>query len=320
VTDVADRPLDAKHYRHHRLHRSDRVWSETNCSVDLWVEVLHSRGYEPVAGLAFLLASDFDGAQWDFLKFPTADLWRLFGVDVAEINVWRPVAEHIAEHLALGHLTTVEVDAWFLPDTAGSSYRAQHRKTTIAPQMIDPVHQRLAYFHNRGYFELEGPDFHGALRVGAPLNGEMPYIERVRFDRAARLDGDELRAVSLDLAREHFARHRRDNPVSRLAERVGLDRSLLAAGGADTFHGYAFGTFRQLGAWAELLADYLAWLGGDPTGHAGTALLSLAEGAKTAQFKLARVVIGRSPGLDGLLAELAQRWAQFEESVQLGGE
>ena len=48
--------------------------------------------------------------------------------------MWRPLAEHVAEQLAMGQPAHVEVDAWFLPDTAGISYHAEHVKTTIVPR------------------------------------------------------------------------------------------------------------------------------------------------------------------------------------------
>ena len=43
----------------------------------------------------------------------------------------------MAEQLALGRPAIVEVDAFYLPDTAGTSYRAAHVKTSIGIQAID---------------------------------------------------------------------------------------------------------------------------------------------------------------------------------------
>ena len=50
--------------------RRERAWAETNCYVDLWVELLHALGHDPIAALPFTLAIDFEGDQWTFFKFP----------------------------------------------------------------------------------------------------------------------------------------------------------------------------------------------------------------------------------------------------------
>ena len=107
-------PIDAATYVGHSLHAPDRDWPETNCYVDLWVEVLHALGHDPVAGLAFTLAVGFDGDQWEFFKYPAEDLLTLYGIQVREINVWRSLEDHIATHLALGHLLTVEAMELYL--------------------------------------------------------------------------------------------------------------------------------------------------------------------------------------------------------------
>ncbi len=83
--------------------------------------MLHALGLDPVAAAAFTLSTDFEGDQWTFFKFPPEDLRALFGLEVAEFNVWRPALDHAEEQLELGRLFTVEVDAWFLPDTRASS-------------------------------------------------------------------------------------------------------------------------------------------------------------------------------------------------------
>ena len=57
----------------HSLHRSDRCWTETNCYVDVWIEVLHALGLDPTAAGAFTLSTDFEGDQWTFFKFPPED-------------------------------------------------------------------------------------------------------------------------------------------------------------------------------------------------------------------------------------------------------
>ena len=47
----------------------------------------------------------------------------------------------------------------WLPDTSGTDYRRQHTKSTIVIDDIDVEQRRLGYFHNAGYYQLEGEDF-----------------------------------------------------------------------------------------------------------------------------------------------------------------
>jgi len=60
--------IDPETYRAHALHSSERAWPETNCYVDLWIEVLASSGVAPEAMLGFTLTQDFEGDQFTFFK------------------------------------------------------------------------------------------------------------------------------------------------------------------------------------------------------------------------------------------------------------
>ena len=51
--------LDPKTYVAHALHTDERSWAETNCYVDLWIEVLHAYGMEPLACMAFTVAINY---------------------------------------------------------------------------------------------------------------------------------------------------------------------------------------------------------------------------------------------------------------------
>src|SRR4029079_1878071 len=80
VTGLAE--LDPATYVPHRLHGADRLFAETNCYVDVWIELLHAHGLEPAAMLAFCAAIDWEGDQWTFFKPPHADLEALYGVEI----------------------------------------------------------------------------------------------------------------------------------------------------------------------------------------------------------------------------------------------
>ncbi len=304
--------VTAEGYRPHPLHAGERSWTETNCYVDVWIEVLHALGLDPLAAGAFTLSCDYDGDQWTFFKHPPEDLRALYGLEVSEYNVWRPVIDHVVEQLAYGRLTTVEVDSWFLPDTRGVSYRTAHVKSTIVPNLVDVADRRLGYFHNAGYFELDGEDFDGVFRLGSHADPAAlaPYVEQVRLEHVER-DAPDLVARALEVTAEHLNRRPTDNPFPRMAAGLARDLPWLSEQDLETFHLYAFGVCRQCGAGAELAASFVDWLNlhdGPGTEPAAVAFRALADGAKALQFALARVVRGRTVDLDAVLGPMADRW------------
>ncbi len=303
-------PLDPSTYRPHRLHGEDRVWQETNCAADLWIEVLHALGVDPVAGLAFTLSCDFDGDQWRMFTYPTEDLRRLYGIEVDELNVWRPLAHHVEEQIRLGHLCLVDVDAFFLPDTEGLTYRQAHQKTSIMTQMIDRESRRLGYFHNAGYYELAGDDYTGVLGDDEVAMAVPPFVASVRLERL-RPKSEHTAGLARSLAKEHLARRPPTNPLARLRKRLEGDLDWLAEAGMEIFHRYAFGTLRQCGSNAELAASFAAWLaaaGAGDTTQAVEDLTQVATGMKTVEFLVARAVRGRVVALEPTMEELEAAW------------
>jgi hypothetical protein len=304
--------LDVEQFVPHPLHAVERTWTETNCYVDVWIEVLHALGLDPVAAAAFTLSCDFEGDQWTFFKFPPEDLRTLFGIEVAELNVWRPVVDHVEEQLGLGRLCTVEVDAWYLPDTRGVSYGGEHVKTTVVPTRLDRAGRRLDYFHNAGLFTLTDDDFDGIFHLDGPAEPAVlpPYVETVRLDRVRRDDPDLVDRV-VALAVEHLARRPGDNPITRMATRMEADLPWLADHGMEAFHLYAFGLCRQCGASTELAASFVDWLNTHDrpgTEAAAAGFQEVAEGAKGLQFALARAARGRAVDLGGVLDAMAVAW------------
>ncbi|WP_127784269.1 DUF1839 family protein [Rhodococcus sp. X156] len=303
-------PLDADTYRCHRLHAGERAWSETSCYVDLWVELLHALGHDPVPALASVLSADHDGAQWTFLKPAPEDLRRLYGIDVDELNVWRSVLEHVVQALGQGRLLTVEVDSWWLPDTVGTTYRTEHGKTTVVANRVDTAGQVLEYFHNAGYHRLAGEDFRGLFHLdGTDPRVLVPYVEQLRLDRVHPPEPVQVRAV----VREHLARRPERNPVAALGTSVRRDLQWLTGGGLELFHRWAFGGLRQCGAGAELAADLTTYLGAE-VGVAGLeaaveSFHAVATGAKSVQFRLARAARGRTVSVDAELDAMAAHWA-----------
>ncbi|BDX34495.1 hypothetical protein TUM20985_50420 [Mycobacterium antarcticum] len=300
-------------HQSHFTHDADRIWPETNCYVDLWIELLHSLGLDPVPSFAFVFSADHDGLQWSFIKPSPDDLRRLYGLDVTEENVWMPVLETVAAGREQGILHTVEVDGWWLPDTAGTSYRSEHVKTTIVPTWLDRSEKRMRYLHNAGLFELGAEDFDGIFNLAPDTAPSLPpYIERVRWQPRGGV-GDAVAAVVED----HVSRRPIGNPVERLASGIVTASAWLPQAGDDRFHRWAFATLRQAGATAELAADLAVHVDGlfDGTAAAESHFRSVAAGAKAVQFKMARVARGRTVDVGPALDEMSRSWQSAMDLV-----
>lgn len=307
-------PLDARSYARSALHGEERAWRETNCYVDLWIELLHALGLDPVAPLAFTLDCDFEGDQWTFFKYPLEDLRTVYGLEVLELAVWLPLTTHLEEQVSRGRPVIVEVDSFHLPDTAGVSYGVEHTKSSIAVQEIDLAHRRLGYFHGPGYFQLEGADFAGLFQLDVERDPRRlpPYVEIVKLDAQVRPKPAELTARALGLLREHLRRRPSRNPFTAWRERFERDLEWLRTQPLPVFHGYAFATLRQLGANFELTASFLRWLEGrGETGLEPAAVQfdAISGTAKTLMLKLARAVMHKKPLDLAPFASLEHAWA-----------
>jgi hypothetical protein len=306
-------PLDPLHYQRHLLHGEDRNWVETNCYVDVWIELLHAWGYEPIAALPFTFAIDFEGDQWTFFKFPHADLSVLFGVDVQELALWKPITEHIEEQVSRGRPVLVELDSFFLPDTAGTAYQRAHTKSTVAVNEIDIENRRLGYFHNQSYHRLQEADFANVFYMNGPKDDArmLPYVEFVKRATDQPLRGGDLVKTSLDLFRKHLHRLPQDNPFDRFKAKLQVDLQWLANETIETFHQYSFATLRQFGACYELSATYLHWLQQHNVRELEEPIAAFSElttGAKTLQFQLARTMTRKKPLDVSILDSMAARW------------
>ncbi|HEY5192245.1 MAG TPA: DUF1839 family protein [Solirubrobacteraceae bacterium] len=282
--------LDPAGYRSHTLHASGRTYVETNCYTDVLIELLHACGHEPLAAMGCTVQMDFEGDQWTFFKPSVEDLEVLFGVDVHEMQPYRPLPEQAAEQIAEGRTLIVELDSWYLPDTVATSYRREHVKTSVAVEGIDPVGEHLRYFHASGLYELSGEDYRGALRLGREFSDDVlpPYTELVRFDAAQPLRGGDLRERARALLRNHLTRRPASNPFVRFGAQLDRDLPRLLEGDAHEYHAYAFATVRMAGSAFEVAATQAEWLLGDGASRAREALQRIVEGCKVLSFRLAR--------------------------------
>ncbi len=311
--------LDLSTYRPHAVHGAGRTYGESNCYTDIIVELVHACGHEPLAALGTLVRTDFEGDQWTFFKPPPEDLEALFGIDIHEMQPYRALPLQIAEQIDVGRTIIVELDSWFLPDTAGTSYRNEHVKTSVAAEAIDLDGRWLRYFHGPGLFELAGEDYDGVFRIGAAPDPWIlpPYAELVRFDAGERLEGAALRDGARESLRRHLAHRPADNPFVRFGRQLDRQLPVLLEGGPDDYHAYAFATVRMVGAAFELAGSAVEWMHGPDAAAAIGAMTQIVDGCKALGFRLAR----RRPfDPSPMLGTLAAAWEDaLGALVEVGG-
>ena len=286
--------LEAAGYHRHALHADERVWVEKNCYIDICIEVVHALGLEPLAMLAVRRRHRLRGRPVDLLQAAARRAARALRRSTSRSSTSGGRSPTTSlEHLAAGKLISTEADAFYLPDTAGTDYQRQHTKTTIVIQDFDLEHRRLGYFHNAGYYALEGDDFAHLFRVGvAPDPTFMPlFAEVVRIDRLVRRPPDELRALSRAL----LAQARRAAPERQ--PRRALRRALRRRSAVD--HGRGAGLLSRLGlrdgaparrgASSSRRCTSSGWAT-TPLAPAATAFAALSQTAKAFILKAARAV------------------------------
>jgi hypothetical protein len=302
--------LDPATYVPHAVHTpGERTYTETNCYSDILIELIHARGDEPLAVMGFTVRIDFEGDQWTFFKPPPEDLEGLFAIDIHEMQPYRPLPQQIAEQIGAGRTIIVELDSWYLPDTASTSYRNEHVKTSVIAEAIDMDAERLRYFHNQGLHELDGEDYRGVFRLGRSFSDDVlpPYTELVRFDDGLRLEGPELRSAALDLLRGHLERRPATNPFERFGEQLAHDLPALLEGDAARYHDYAFATVRMFGSAFEITASHAGWLLGGDGEAAAAAFGRIVDGSKVLSLRLAR---RREFDPAPIVSSLAKAWEE----------
>jgi hypothetical protein len=248
-------------------------------------------------------AVDFELDQWTFFKPTPDDLFRLYGIDLHEVQPYRGFPTLIATRLAAGQTVMPEVDSFYLPDVAATSYRTEHVKSTIIAESIDEDARVLRYFHNTGYHELSGEDY-DKLFATYSGDGHLPtYVELLRLGAGEVPRGEELKAVAGELLAGYLARRPADNPFSRFSARLEADLPALLEGSTEDYHAYAFHNPRMVGASMELLAGHVRWLFGEPGEKVATQLDDVVGGSKMLLFRLARQRAFDVAGVIGPMAD-----------------
>ncbi len=311
MTELRAVALLAADHVPHELHAATRPWPETNCYLDLWIELLHALGRDPTSLLGVAAALDWEADHFTFLKPSASDIFAATGVAMHELALWDEAEAHVAAQLEAGAIPLLEVDSFFLPDTEGNAYRDRHTKTTIAITAMDPTSPWLEYIHNAGLFRLSGEDFAGVLGHGEHRPALFPYAELARVAAPAPSPETARRRARQWLTR-YAAMRAPGDPIARFAAAL---PHLLAQTGPDPIriHALCFNTTRQLGAAFGLLADHLAWLGED-----GTDAAWMSEAAKSLQFRLSRTARrGRAdPELPAALQQMSDSWHRCMRAVE----
>ena len=313
--------LDPAAYQRHAIHGEGRSWAETNCYVDVLIELLHAMRFEPIAALPFTLRIDFEGDQWTFFKFPHADLLTLFGLDIQEMNPWRHLVHHVEEQVGQERPVLVELDSYYLPDTAGTAYQLAHVKSTVAVNEIDLDACHMGYFHGQGYYHLHGDDFVQVFQTRGLVHERMlpPYVEAVKVQKRPIPSSDsELTEASIDCLRHHVGFLPDRNPFQGFKQRFERDLEWLMKEPVETFHQYSFATLRQYGACFELVETYLRWLqdrGEHGLSESIGAFNEISNTAKTFQFQLARAMARQRTLPLGPLDTMATLWQRGMDIV-----
>jgi hypothetical protein len=286
--------IDPATYQRHNIHVQERDWAETNCYVDVWIELLHALGHEPIAAMSFTLGIDFEGDQWTFFKFKLADIYRLYNIDVQELAIWKPLTVHIEEQVGWGRPVLVELDSMYLPDTVGTAYKEAHVKTTVSVNLMDIENKKMGYFHAQSYYQLEGQDFIDVFRLENKDASHLePYVEIAKLTAEKNVTNDELVKTSIIVLKEQLRALPKVNPFLPFKVQLEKDIAWLKEEGLEMFHHYCFATLRQFGACFEQASFYIDWLiqnGEQGLEEARQHYKDISELTKVYQFQLARVV------------------------------
>jgi hypothetical protein len=295
--------LDPASYVPHPIHGDERTYSETNCYVDCLVELVHAAGLEADAMMGGAVLADFELDQWTFFKPTPGDLYRLYGIDLHEVQPYRGFPTLIATRLAAGQTVMPEVDSFYLPDVVATAYRTDHVKSTIIAESIDEDARVLRYFHNAGYHELSGEDY-DKLFATYSGDGHLPtYVELLRLGAGPVPRGEDLRAVARDLLADYLARRPAANPFTVFSAQLEAELPVLIEGSTADYNAYAFHNPRMVGASMELLAGHVRWLFGESGEKAATHLDDVVGGSKMLLFRLARQRAFDVAGVVGPMAE-----------------
>jgi hypothetical protein len=293
---------DPRTYVPHALHGSERAWTESNCYIDVWIEVAPRAAASTRPPVCLhVLAVDFEGDQWTFFKPPHRRPLRALRLDVQELNVWRPARTRTRGAAAAGGKLVLSEVGRLLPARYGRNRlpHAAHEDDDRDPGARHRASAARLLSTTAGTTPSRAPTSVGLFRLdGPPDPTYMPFFaEFVRVDRRRNLEPQALRRASLGVLHKHLARLAPTNPIARFRQRFATDLMWMQSVGLSAYHPWAFATLRQLGAAFELAAVYVRWLtnigevGLEPS---AVAFDGISGAAKTLVLKTARAVNTRA--------------------------
>ncbi len=292
-----------------RSTRRERNYVETNCYTDILIELLHARGDEPLAMMGCVLADRLRGRPVDVLQAAARRTWSASTGSTS--TRCSPTGRGRPDRRAdrPGRTMIVELDSWYLPDTAATSYRTEHVKSCVIAEAIDPEGERLRYFHGAWLLRARGRGLPRRLPLGQVSDDVLPpYTELVRLDAGARCGARSCARPRAELLAS-ISRGPPDNPFVRFGEQLGRELPRLLEGDAAGYHDYAFATVRMVGSAFEAGASHVEWVLGERGAAAAAAMGRIVEGCKTLSFKLARRREFDPGRRDGCLAAWTRRFA-----------
>ena len=305
----------------HALHSSERIWPETNCYVDLWIEVLNALGLPPEAMLGFTLTQDFEGDQFTFFKVPLEDLGSALRHPRGELAIFDRVERSVGQQIARGRLCLIEMDSFYHARYAGrrpiaaSMARRRSPSTGSCRQRT----RRSSISTMAAIYQLDGRGFRRPVRAPLSRRGRSPSCP-IPNSRSFRT-GSPAKRISATwrdrLLRRHFSRRPAENPIRAFAKQFPQQVRRIAERPFGFFHKYAFNTLRQFGANFELAARSSCMAVAGQV-HESRAKMpgAFPKSAKTVQFQLARAVTRRKfDPLQTALDPAADAWDSMMASI-----
>ena len=259
---------------------------------------------------------DFEGDQWTFFKPLPRTSSCCSGSTSTRCSPTARCPSRPPSRSPSGRTMIVELDSWYLPDTAATSYRARTRQELGRRRGDRPGGERLRYFHGTGLYELDGEDYRGVFRLGRRFSDDVlpPYTELVRFDAGPRLRGRGAARGRACAAARPPRPPPREQPVRALRRRSSSAtcRACSRATPRD-YHAYAFATVRMAGSAFEVARLPGAVAAGRRAPTAPRRRCSgSSRAARCSRFKLAR----RRPfDPEPALAALAAAWDEAMEPL-----
>ena len=202
------------------LHGGERTYPETNCYADI-LDRAAARPRRRAAGRRWaLVRMDFEGDQWTFFKPPPGGpRARCSASTSTRCSRTGRCPTRSPSSSPPGRTMIVELDSWYLPDTAATELpQRSHVKTTVAIEAIDREARAAALLPQRRRC-TSSPARTTAARCGLDGSRRRGAAALHRAGALRRRAAPDRRGAALrgraSCSADHLARRPRDQPVRR---------------------------------------------------------------------------------------------------------